>query len=309
MSMLNPRTGKNRWWIIPIIGLVAIGTVVLVALAVTPREPPTSELIPWTPTAVITPTSTPTAAADVQLAVPQQRFLAAVDATTAWRADAGTCPASQTWPELTTNGGGSWARQDASTETGASGVLTLGAVSAEAAGMLTLNAETCSSPQFTSLVDGVWAPVSNAANEGLWYVIPGQGPAVNIGATVVAVPCEPASVASRSVTELAVLCGDGRVVRSSDAGITWDDGFSVAGAAAVASSAQGYIVGGIDAARCAGVELHTLTPQPTNGDGLLIGCFESEPAPGLIAISSTPDALWVWAGVSLGISPDGGTTW
>ncbi|MDH6181862.1 hypothetical protein M2152_002044 [Microbacteriaceae bacterium SG_E_30_P1] len=309
MSLLNPRTGQNRWWIIPIIALVAIGTGVLVALAIAPHDPPESELIPWTPPPAATPTASPTAGAEVNTAVPQQRFLAAIDGTTAWRVDAGACPSSQTWPELTTNGGGSWARTDATTGTGASGVLALGAISAEVSGMLTFNAETCGSPQFTSLVDGVWAPVSNLSNEALWYVVPGAGPVVGLGAVSVATPCEPVGVATRSASELAVLCNDERIVRSVDGGVTWDDGFAVAGASVVASTADGYIVGGLNQSRCAGVELRTLTPQASNGDGIAVGCYEAAATPGLVAISSTPNALWVWAGTSLGISPDGGESW
>lgn len=309
MSIHNARTGQNRWWIIPIIAVVAAATVVLVALALTPNDPPESALIPWTPTPRVTTTPTETPADEVLLAVPQKRFVAAVDDQLAWRTDAGTCPTSMIWPELTTTGGDAWARFDASTGTNASGVLAFGAIAEGVVGMVTLSTADCGSYQFTSLVDESWQAVSNEAIADQWYFVPGQGPIVYLLGTAHASPCDPAGIASRGALEVAVLCSDGRVVRSVDGAATWDNGFAIAGASVITATPDGYLTGGLGRPDCAGVELRGLTPSESNADGLVAGCFESVATPGNVAMSSVPGALWVWAGTSLGISPDGGATW
>jgi len=309
MSMHSPRTGRNRWWIIPIIALLAAGTAVLVALALTPNDPPESALIPWTPSPRATTEATAAPFDEVTLAVPQQRFIAAVDDTLAWRTDAGACPTSMVWPELTTTGGDAWARFDASTTTAASGVLSLGAVAEGVVGMVTRSTADCGSYQFTSLVEESWQAVSNEAIADEWYFVPGQGPVAYLLGTAHATPCDPAGIASRGSLEVAVLCADGRVVRSVDGAVTWDDGFAIAGASVITATPDGYLTGGLGRTECQGVELRGLTPSPSNADGLVAGCFVSVATPGNVAMSAVPGALWVWAGTSLGISSDGGATW
>ena len=85
-----------------------------------------------------TPTPEPTAAAPtftLAEAVTPTRIITALNATTAWRAETGPCPATPAEPEYTLDGGVTWTTTDA---TGPTGVTAIQSITVEADGIASM---------------------------------------------------------------------------------------------------------------------------------------------------------------------------
>lgn len=307
------------------LALVGIGAFVLVdlglvAFALT-REPsglaadaePAAPSVPASSptTAEPGPTATPTTVAE---AVAPTRLLSAVDAVTAWRAQAGTCTpgTTETVPtlELTTSAGAAWSPSSASTDGALAGIDRVQATDAATAFVVGPSSPTCA-PSFAQTFSGGAAyrdyPERLAAS---WYVARTAPGTVHSPSGDRPAPC--ASVVDLAVvsdTEAGVLCSDRRFFRTGDGASTWDAGSVVDGAVAITASSGSYVVATSGAADCNGTAL--VTPQAATGaTATRVGCAPaSSETPGSLALSAGAGSVWLWAGDDVLVSTDGGVTW
>ena len=312
------RATRRRSLAIVGIGIFVLVDVALVALALT-REPaglafegaaavrPTSTAsVP----ATTEPTPTPTAARE---SIPTTRSISAVDATRAWRADAGTCtPGSEATVavESTSTGGDSWVASPVTTSgelhgidrvqaTGADTVFVIGPAGAECT---TAFAQTFSAG--SAFRD---YPERLAVS---WYVSRDDRATVHSPAGDRPAPCAAViDVAVVSDAQAAVLCSDQRLFRTADGAVSWDAGTPVPGAVAVASGDGSYVVAASGASDCAGTGISS-TGVAAGSPVDPIGCAPaSVTTPGAVALSEAAGSVWLWAGDDVSVSRDGGRTW
>lgn len=262
-----------------------------------------------TPAATVKPT--PTTAAVTFLPVPPTRLLDAVDANTAWRAQTGACPETAAAPEVTSDGGATWKKTDASGPTEVTALQRLTATSESVVASVGLARADCA-PQFvqTYIGGGNYAsyPDKLAAT---WYVDPADGANVHSPTGTKTAPCDAVvTLAVRDDEHAAALCADGRLFSTSDAAATWSAPVTLPGVTSLTDTTTGYLAAAIGRTECAGVQVLALE---TSLESIVSGCYET-PAParslsGAVAISQDSENLWLWAGSALGRSSDGGFTW
>jgi hypothetical protein len=268
-------------------------------------EPPVDEPVETTEPAVVEPVET-TATATVT----PTRLLSALDASTAWRASTGACPATNANPELTTDSGAIWESFNASIETDASSILAMNVVDNTEVSLVTLDVADCAPQLVSTFVAGnQWkAYPERAAAE--WYLDPATPATVHSPSGDAAAPCTTvATLAATDDSSAAVLCADASVFTTQDAGATWSAPTSVPGAAALAATTDGYEVAVANPVGCVGVSL-----VKVSADGVLDAtaraCLAATVNPGETAVSAVEDGtLWLWAGDAFARSTDGGASW
>lgn len=247
-----------------------------------------------------TPTTTP----------PPTRFLAALDATTAWRATTGDCPAATATPERTTDSGATWTSFDASAGgTDASSILSVYVKSKSEVSLVTLTAADCTPQRVSTFVAGdQWQEYPDRVSAN-WFVNPANRATVHSPAGDFPAPCPSViALADRNDSTAAVLCADGTLFRTGDGAATWGPGVSLPGAANLTVSDDGYILAATNQAGCAGVQVFS-TPEAPDATFSPNGCREAAVAPGDVAVASAGGMLWLWAGDAVSRSDDGGATW
>ncbi|MFP7761480.1 WD40/YVTN/BNR-like repeat-containing protein [Marisediminicola sp. LYQ85] len=250
-------------------------------------------------------------AADAPTAVPPSRLLAAVDGSTAWRATTGECGVATAAPEVTTDAGTSWATTDASTETGVTALLRLVPASAEVASFVGLAQNDCTPIAVRTFVGGGDYAIDPAGVASTWHVDPSDRSAVVSPAGAVDAPCDTVvDLAARNADEAAVLCDDGAVSVTDDAGTSWATPRVFDGAIALTRSDEGWTIAAVGSDDCAGVEITAVTDALAPG---AIGCLPlDQPAadlPGSVALSAADGTLWVWTDEGMARSTDGGASW
>ena len=300
-----------------IIGFIAVDVLLIVwALssrgvvddtAQTPREPITAG-VPEPSTSASPPEPAPPTAIT---AVPSTRLLAAVDASTAWRATTGACPATIASPEVTTDAGETWTVTDATGPTGVTALQRIIASNADVATMVGLAQADCAPQLVRTFVGGT--NYSSNPNElpGTWYIDPADRASVHSPAGVLAAPCDDVvALAPRDAEVATVLCADGRLFATADGASTWSEPTTITGAIALARTADGYVAAAAGTADCAGLQTLALTRELAVTP---VGCLPLDaPAaslPGTVAISDGAGTLWVWHGDTLDRSTDLGATW
>ncbi|SDK42873.1 hypothetical protein SAMN05216282_10626 [Cryobacterium psychrotolerans] len=241
--------------------------------------------------------------------VPPTRMLAALDGSTAWRAGTGPCPAAQASPELTTDSGATWSGSNASINTGASSILSINAINAKQASMVTLAAEGCAPQLVGTFVAGAeWADFPDRLS-GNWYVDPADRATVHSPVGTFAAPCSLViALAPRGDADGGVLCADGAFARTSNGGEAWGKVASLPGAVNLSATSDGYILAAADQKDCAGVQVLS-TPEALDGAITPTGCRDAAFKPGEVALSSADGVVWLWAGNALSKSNDGGASW
>jgi hypothetical protein len=297
-----------------------IGDIALVALALAPPTAPSADIVdnthattPAPPVAAALETPAPVEPVDVvPVAIettPPTRILSALDATTAWRATTGPCPAATAAPERTTDSGASWASFNASIETDSSSILTMTVVDQTETSLVTLDATNCAAQVVDTYVAGEeWANYPERAS-GRWFINPTNRAVVHTPNGDVAAPCASvAAFAARSSTAAGLLCSDGTFLRTTDAGATWGAAIALPGAVNLTSAGDGYLMVAQSQANCAGLQM-LATDETTDAPLSIVGCHEAAFNPGDVAVSSGGGTLWLWAGDTISRSNDGGTTW
>jgi len=254
-----------------------------------------------------TPEPTPEATASPQLAPPTNR-LSAVDATTAYRAASGTCSSTTTAVlEKTTDGGATW--NASPVFTGMAAVVGLEAVSDTYAYLVGLQGDGCQPTvalTYTSGADFVNSPERLMGN---WYADPATPTVIHApsGGNVAAPCAHVVQLAAVDERHAGVLCSDGQVFQTADAGAAWGSAGAASGVTAIGGDGDGYLLAVAGAPTCEGVEVQRVALEGTATTRS--GCAPV-PAGGVAdAISSGGDAVWVSAGGATFVSSDGGVNW
>lgn len=315
--MSAAREARKHWLaIIGIILFLAVDVllVVLALRSTSPRDNGSaspSEPLPAASSPAATPTATPTPSATSAISpTAPTRILTALDASVAWRATTGACPSAVASPELTTDGGGTWSVTDLTTTTGVLALQRIVVTDPDTATFLGA-ADDCTADAARTFVAGADFAAAPDQLDGTWYLAPVGGATVHAPGGDVAAPCASAiSIAPSDDSQAGVLCGDGSVHLTADAGGTWTAVEAPEGTVALTGTSDGVLVASVGLAQCAGVQLTTIS---LTDDSAPLACVESsEPASDLVgstAIDWTDDSIWIWVDDRLLISTDEGATW
>lgn len=305
------------------VGALVLVNVVLIGLLVGRPDAPAEEIaspglinepIP-TPTPSASPSPSPSAEPEPEppATAPGQYVLAAVSDTTAWRATTGTCPDAAATPERTTDAGANWQGSDATTATGITAVQRLITSSADQVALIGYQADGCAPTLVRSFVGGEEYSAADGELAAAWYVPADDRSTVHApSAGFGPAPCASVvTLAAASNTAAAVLCDDATVFATADVASTFTGGVAIAGAQAIASSSDGWLVAILAVDDCPGVAIGSLDAAATSMQ--LVGCFPTdEPADALagrVALSNGAGTLWMWAGDQLGRSQSNGASW
>ncbi len=258
----------------------------------------------------------PPVAVEAAATVPATRILAAIDADRAWRAATGECPAAVAAPEYSTDGGASWVPTDATGPTGVTALQRIIASSTEVASMVGAAAESCAPTLIRTYVRGDNYEEYPAEIGTAWHIDPADRARVVAPDGAVDAPCAAAvAVAPENDSVAAVLCADGTVSTTADAGVTWRAPVAVAGAQSIDAVEGGFLVARLGGTACAGVGLALVGAGPDDTAATVAdaGCMpvagDLAALAGQVAVSGGDGAWWVWAGDVLARSTDRGATW
>jgi hypothetical protein len=265
---------------------------------------------PSTPGAPATPTARTATVAITP--VPPTRLLAAVDATTAWRATTGDCPAATAAPQLTTDSGATWKTTDATARTQVTALQSIQATSASTAEFVGLAQTGCAPQLVKTFVGGDNFSSYPDQFNGAWFVNPANRASVHTPSGAETAPCDVViALAARDGQNAAVLCNNQTAFTTTDAATTWSHPVTVTGAVNLTVTEAGYSFAAVGLAQCAGVQLaaftaETMTVTPT---GCLPVVEPVETLVGNVALSESAGSFWLWAGDTVSRSSDGGVTW
>ncbi len=315
---------RHRLWVYLALAAFVAVDIALIQLALTATHPTTvdSSATPGSPLLSIAPSTstsassppTPVASASQPasgVVPPPSRILTALNATTAWRALTGPCPATAASPELTTDSGSHWKVTDVTGPTKVTALQRIIVPSARQALMVGLSQTGCTPELVRTFVAGDNYAVYPNDLPGAWFVDPANRASVHSPAGSFAAPCAAIiAVAPQDAKVAAVLCADDQVFVTTDAAAHWSQPVTVAGAVNLTVSASGYLAAAIGQKGCAGVQIVALSAALAMGHG---GCYPTTVSPlslsDGVAISDAGNTLWLWAGNAIVRSSDGGTTW
>jgi hypothetical protein len=307
---------RTRRWIIAasVVTLVLLD-VVLVSLALqSTQSSPTNSSASSKDLVAESPSPSPTSTSSIppEVAPPATaptRILHALNDEVAWRVSTGACPGSAALPELTGDGGVSWTGTDAIGTTGLTSVQNISVTDPSIASFIGFDNQTCS-PQFVrTFVAGDDFATYNDELDRSWYVT--SAGALHAPDGEVPAPCSAVlSLAPRADDAAAAFCSDGSIHVTTDRAATWITVPAIGSVVAVSSADTGFVAGLVGSSDCPGVKAAFLTDE-----GLVAssGCLVSDVAPGdlagTVAIASTGNTIWMWAGDVVSRSLDGGQTW
>ena len=318
--MRKPRNFSEHHWVTyAAIAVFLLADIGLISLAIAssrsantaskPGPIPTFDASAPASAATVKPTPTPSPTATSPAAVPT-RILSAFNATTAWRATTGACPATAASPQLSTDSGITWKTTDA---TGATKVTALQRIivgSPASATMIGFSQVGCAPELVKTFVSGRNFASYPKELASVWFVNPATRGSVHSPSGDRSAPCSTVvAIAPSDLKSAAVLCADHTVYATSDAAASWTPPIPVPGASNLAVSAQGYLVTAAADSRCAGVRLVTLAGNPLAATSTACLPLAAAPPADQVAVSQASGTLWVWAGDSLKRSSDGGATW
>ena len=118
-----------------------------------------------------------------------------------------------------------------------------------------------------------------------------------------------AGLAALDVSRALVVCDDGSAMTTSNSGGSWRKAGDLSGVLAVAAGTGRYWTAGY-AQDCDGISVRPIVIGPGNLSRGQSRCVtESELNPGQVALSTTRNAIWLWAGDKVGVSTDSGRSW
>lgn len=237
------------------------------------------------------------------------RILGVQDDTVAYRTVTGPCPQTGFAVETSRDGGASWTIEGDGAATGLSSPSRILTGLDGYLNVVAQNAEDCSQVIVTQSYGfgSSWEAVEGGADL-TWHLTPGDPSVVSVpGVGDVPLPCPAARLATIGGTAAAVLCSDTRLATTGDSGANWVLSEAFAGAEAIASTDDRYLIAQSGVAGCAGTQISRV------GAGQIVEntvCVGDTPAVGQVAIGATSNNVaWLWAGDSVWRSVDGGYTW
>ena len=281
-----------------------------------PAAPQTEELpVATAPQLAPTETSTPepTAAASTFIlteAVTPTRIITALNATTAWRAQTGPCPATAAEPEYTLDGGVTWTKTDA---TGPTGVTAIQSIAVEADGIASLVAlagADCAPEFVKTFVSGENYRAYDEQLADTWHIDLADLSTIETPAGTVVSPCdEVVALVASTPTEAAALCSDQSIVMTDSSGVRWTEPVSVQNAVALSVSAGGYRLASVGQSDCVGIQVATISPILASV--VTTGCLATDLTidSEAVGISEAAGSIWIWTHSTVLRSFDGGTTW
>ena len=317
------RAARRRTLLLVGFALFVVADIALAAVALTgartPADTPANTAAPVAPqssSAAPSPSSTPTPIPTVPpvAAVLPTRIIVAADASLAWRATTGACPATQATPEITTNSGAKWTATNATTPTGVRSLQSIAIEGKRVASMIGQAGQDCSVELVRTFVSGTNYEKYPAALAGAWFINPLDRASIHTPAgTFFPAPCKTALVlVHRNASSAAVLCDDQTLHTTKDGGSTWSGSVSIRGALNLAPSAAGYVVAAVGSDACKGVQVLSIA-EPAETAATATGCLPTDAPPstlsGNITLSEGAGTLWLWAGDVLKRSTDGGVSW
>jgi hypothetical protein len=270
------------------------------------QEPANSPAPGESPSPTPTPSPSSRLPAEPKVALPT-RLLVATSATQAWRASVGDCR-TEGRVERSDNAGKSW-RQAQKAILGP--IVRLGV---ESNGNLYAvgGAGTDCSIRYISYSAAGEIAAQTGKPQGIWFRDPKNPDEVYGPGLAKATPCKGQHVvglASLSATEALLVCTDGVVMVTSNAGKSWERADKLAGTMAVGVGDSRFWVAG-KGENCDGIAVRpfSLTAGKLSRGGSR--CAGALPlAPGQIAIDGSGRAIWLWAGNKVRVSTDRGRTW
>lgn len=297
------------------VAVLAVATIVLAVLALVQYSTPAGGAAPAPsplqspPSASATPTPTVSdVPPPVARVVPAPtRLIGAVDADLAYRTEVGGCPEPRATSAVSRDGGATWQEMDVSGLTGSSAAIGFGVLDGAFASLVTLSSASCEPQLVRTYVAGTNWEVENSDLPATWYLDPRTPSVVHTPDGDKATPCTAVSLAARG-DSAAVLCSDGQIFASADRGATWPLVATIAGASAIAVSADGFDVAVLNQGDCVGVRVVPLTQDLKAGEPG--SCLVGSVTESAVALATGADGeLWVWAGEVVARSGDRGATW
>jgi hypothetical protein len=288
--------------------LLVDGVLVAAALSLNAAQPES-----MTPPLSATPLGTPGGRPSTVDLPPATRLLAAFDASTAWRAETGTCPKANALVEHTVDSGQTWNGFDLGVQGGISSTIRLSVAGDDrSASIVALTKQDCSATWVGTTTQGTeWTAFPDRVATA-WHLQPGDSTMVVSPGGPKPAPCgEVVGLADLSEVAAAILCSDGSVLRTANGGTTWDESTSVQGsAAAIGRGPDGYLVAtaSVDPA-CVGLAVSAVPATGMTASTPISRCVETGNESSDLAISGNDQAIWVWAGTATLRSLNGGTTW
>jgi hypothetical protein len=237
---------------------------------------------------------------------PVERLLLATSSKEAWRATVGDCE-SPGKIERSTNGGATW-KQVKLTRSGP--IVRLGAERGGNIFAVGGAGQSCKVPYMSYLNDAA-VTRTNSPND-IWFPTPIDRDEVNGPDGTKARPCEQHAVglAPLDLSRALIVCNNGAVKSTSDAGKTWREVMRSPNTLAVTTGDGRYWLAGT-AKGCSGIAVHSLKVQGEESSTIIIGSCApiEEVATGAIAIDVSGNSIWIWAGSQVQISTDKGRTW
>lgn len=322
--------GRRRWLVIAGVSALVLLDVILVVWVVS--RPDVSEAGSTSPVPSVSAEGSPTPAPSTGAenegegegeptgvapadSVATTRILTAIDGDRAWRATTGACPDAAASPEYTTDAGATWNATDATGPTGVTALQRIIASSTEVATMVGAGADGCAPTLIRTYVRGDNYEDYPAEVGTAWHIDPADRARVVAPAGAVDGPCADGAgalaVAPSNDESAAVLCSDGTISTTTDAGAAWSTPVAVAGAQALTTTEGGFLVARLGGSACAGLGLVIV-----DADGALVGDSGCLPLSGdltalagQVAVSDGGGTWWAWVGESLVRSGDRGATW
>lgn len=310
--------GRSVPWSYIGLGVLTVIAAVLVVLALRPPEPPPATIaidtaaspsptddsdpsptptVPPEPTATVDPTVAPSGV----LVTEREVLLDALSPQEAARAVAGACPDGGAGIELTADGGRSWSGIETPTDEllriehpVSSDIWFVGAAGAGCQPAFVISTDRGESWSAPAPPDGAWHLLSDPDADQV------HAPGGNVDA-----PCAPGrTLAIEGVTfdRAVVLCADGGVFTTVDAGLRWESDGASPGARALAVVDDQPLVAAFPVEGCAG--LLVAPPGETSG-----ACVVGASPSGVGMSFNGAQAGYLQAADGLWVSSDGGTTW
>jgi hypothetical protein len=254
----------------------------------------------------LTPTPSPSSTpfTEPKVAIPT-RLLFATSATQAWRATVGDCQ-TQGQVERSDDAGKSWRQAEKAT---LGPIMRLGVESSGDLYAVGGAGKDCSIRYVSYSAAGEIAAQTDKPR-GIWFRNPKNRDEIHGPGGAVATPCKRQHVvglASLSPTNALLVCMDGRLMVTSNAGKSWKRADKLAGTMAVGVGDGRFWVAG-KGTDCDGIAVR---PFSLTAGKLSRGpsrCADLPLIPGQIAIDGSGKAIWLWSGDQVQVSTDSSRT-
>ena len=269
----------------------------------TPTRSPTAK-----PSESRTPSAKPTSSTkeDVEV-VGTERLLVAATASAAWRATVGDCK-TPARVERSTNRGKSWKPVKSN------GLAPIVRLEMEAQGNLYAVGGArpgCSTRYLAFSTSGAIVGQTDAP-QGVWYLDPKKRDQVVGPQNAKASPCKRQHVvglASLDVSKALVICGDGSAMTSSNSGRSWRKAGDLPGTQAITAGEGRYWAAGAGK-NCGGISVRPFSVDNgtlRRGQGRC--ATTTKVGAGQVAIGTSSNTMWLWAGEKVKVSTDSGQRW